>query len=109
MTINIKKIIEAVLDYRFWITDHADEEAEEDQLSFDEIYHSVLYGEIIEEYPHNQPFPRCLIYGENFATEPIHSVWDYDQETDILCIDPIRKDGLMEKSGDTHEKTQKVS
>ena len=45
---NIKKIIEAILDYRFWITDHADEEAEEDQLSFDEIYHSVLYGEIIE-------------------------------------------------------------
>ena len=47
---NIKQIIEAILDYRFWITDHADEEAEEDQLSFDEIYHSVLYGEIIEDY-----------------------------------------------------------
>ena len=28
---NIKQIIEAILDYRFWITDHADEEAEEDQ------------------------------------------------------------------------------
>ncbi|MEA5536147.1 DUF4258 domain-containing protein [Crocosphaera sp. XPORK-15E] len=61
---NLKHIIEAILDYRFWITDHADEEAEEDQLSFDEIYHSVLYGEIIENYPHHQPYPRCLIYGK---------------------------------------------
>jgi hypothetical protein len=83
---NIKQIIEAILDYRFWITDHADEEAEEDQLSFDEIYHSVLYGEIIEDYPNHQPYPRCLIYGENFATEPIHSVWDYDQETDTAIL-----------------------
>lgn len=39
---NIKQIIEAILDYRFWITDHTDEEAQEDQLSFDEIYHSVF-------------------------------------------------------------------
>lgn len=57
---NIKQITEAILDYRFWITDHADEEAEDDQLSFDEIYHSVLYGEIIEDYPNHQPYPRCL-------------------------------------------------
>ena len=83
---NIKQIIEAILDYRFWITDHADEEAEEDQLTFDEIYHSVLYGEIIEDYTNHQPYPRCLIYGENFATEPIHSVWDYDQKTNTAIL-----------------------
>lgn len=83
---NIKQIIEAILDYRIWITDHADEEAEEDQLSFDEIYHSVLYGEIIEDYTNNQPYPRCLIQGENFAHEPIHTVWDYDQETNTAIL-----------------------
>ncbi len=70
---NIKKIIDAILDYRYWITDHADEEAEEDQLSFDEIYYSVLYGEIIEDYPNNKPFPRCLIYGENFVCQRANS------------------------------------
>ncbi|MFE1748826.1 DUF4258 domain-containing protein [Coleofasciculus sp. H7-2] len=35
------------------MTDHADEEAEDDQLLFDEIYFSVLYGEIIEHYPND--------------------------------------------------------
>ena len=83
---NLKRIIAALIDCRIWITDHADEEAEADYLSFDEIYHSVLYGEIIENYPMNQPYPRFLISGENFAHEPIHSVWDYDQESDTAIL-----------------------
>lgn len=45
-----------------------------------------FYGEIIEDYTNHQPYPRCLIYGENFAKEPIHSVWDYDQETDTAIL-----------------------
>ena len=82
----IKQIKEAILDSRFWISDHADEEATEDFLCFDEIYHSVLFGEIIEDYPNHQPYPRCLIYGENFAREPIHSVWAYDQESNTAIL-----------------------
>jgi hypothetical protein len=42
------------------ITDHADEEAEADVLSFDEVYFSVVHGEIIEEYPTDSPYPSCL-------------------------------------------------
>lgn len=83
---NIKQIIKAILDCRIWITDHADEEAGEDQLSFDEIYHSVFYGEIIEDYTKHQPYPRCLIHGENFAYEPIHTVWDYDKESNTAIL-----------------------
>lgn len=83
---NIQVIREAILDYRFLVTDHADEEAEDDRLSFDEIFHSIFYGEIIEEYLNNKPYSRCLIYGENFAGEPIHTVWDYDQETDTAIL-----------------------
>lgn len=70
----IKVILEAILDYRILINDHADEEAEDDRLSFDEILHSVTHGQIIEEYSNNQPYPRCLIYGKNFAREAIHTV-----------------------------------
>ena len=31
------------------ITDHADEEAEADRLTFDEVYFSVFSGDIIED------------------------------------------------------------
>ena len=78
---NIQKIISAIQGKRIRITDHADEEAQADNLSFDEIFFSVLQGKIIEDYPTDKPYPSCLIYGDNFHGEPIHSVWAYNKET----------------------------
>lgn len=77
----IDNIIEAVRFSRIRITDHADEEAQADRLSFDEIFFSVLHGEIIEEYAADRPYPSSLIYGKNSYGEPIHSVWAYNQDT----------------------------
>lgn len=77
---NIAYIIEAIRANRVRVTDHADEEAEADQLTFDEIYFSVLNGEIIEDYPNDKPYPSCLIYGRTFGGEPVHSVWAYNEK-----------------------------
>jgi hypothetical protein len=80
-SLDIQDLIEAIRQNRMRITDHADEEAESDELSFDEIFLSVLQGEIIEEYPDDKPYPSCLIYGESFKGEPVHSVWAFNKET----------------------------
>lgn len=77
---NLEDIIEAIHAIRIRITDHADEEAQIDNLSYDEIYFSVFQGEIIEEYIDDNPYPSCLIYGQNSLGEPIHSVWAYNAE-----------------------------
>lgn len=77
---NINEIIEAIHNNRLRITDHADEEALADKLSFDEIFFSVFQGEIIEDYPHDNPYPSCLIYGDTFTGKPVHSVWAYNKE-----------------------------
>lgn len=76
---DIDDIIAAIQANRVQITDHADEEAEADQLTFDEIYFSVLHGEIIEDYPTDRPYPSCLIYGQTFSGDPVHSVWAYNE------------------------------
>ncbi|RMF91002.1 MAG: DUF4258 domain-containing protein [Nitrospinota bacterium] len=78
---DIQDIIDAIRQNRIRITDHADEEARADRLSFDEIFFSVLQGEIIEDYPTDKPYPSCLIYGNNFTGEPVHSVWAYNAAT----------------------------
>ena len=78
---NIQNITDAIRHDRIRITDHADEEAQADDLSFDEIFFSVLRGEIIEDYPNDKPYPSCLIYGDSFTGKPIHSVWAYNSET----------------------------
>ncbi len=62
----IEDIIDAIRAKRVRITDHVYEEAQADNLSFDEIFFSVFQGEIIEEYPEDIPYPSCLIYGDTF-------------------------------------------
>lgn len=61
MDMDIGNIIDAIRMNRVRISDHADEEAVADSLTFDEIYFSVLHGEIIESYPTDKPYPSCLI------------------------------------------------
>lgn len=78
----ITNIINAIQADRVRITNHADEEAEADLLSFDEIYFSVLHGEIIEDYPTDKPYPSCLIYGQTFSGDPGHSVWAYNEQNE---------------------------
>lgn len=80
MKLGIEEIINAIRQNRVRITDHADEEAQADRLTFDEIFFSVLQGEIIEAYPTDRPYPSCLIYGESFNGGHTHSVWAYNQE-----------------------------
>ena len=74
----IEDIIDAIRHNRIRITDHADEEALADHLSFDAVFFSVVQGEIIEDYPDDRPYPSCLIYGDNFSGDPVHSVWVYN-------------------------------
>lgn len=77
---HIDDIIEAIRANRIRITDHADEEVHAYNLTFEEVFFSVIQGEIIEDYPNDRPYPSCLIFGQNFSGEPIHSVWAYNEE-----------------------------
>jgi hypothetical protein len=77
---NITDVVDAIQNNRIRITDHADEEAQNDGLEFNDILFSVFHGEIIENYPTDKPFPSCLILGYSNKTEPIHSVWAFNSE-----------------------------
>jgi hypothetical protein len=76
-----RAIIEAIESNRIRVTDHADEEAAADKITLDEIFFSVLRGEIIEHYPTDQPYPSCLIFGTIPSGIAIHSVWAYKRDT----------------------------
>jgi hypothetical protein len=69
----------AIQDHRIRITDHADEETDADRLTFDEVFYSVLHGEIIEEYPDDKPYPSCLVNGLTFSGDAVHSVWAFNE------------------------------
>jgi hypothetical protein len=83
---DIDDIIEAVQQGQVQITDHADEEAQDDDLGFEDIFFSVCGGEIIEQYPMQKTSPRCLIFGKAPQGEPIHSVWAYDHRIGVAIL-----------------------
>ncbi len=48
---DINRIKDAIKSGRINITEHADEELANYEISNESLYYSVLHGEIIEEYP----------------------------------------------------------
>jgi hypothetical protein len=77
---NLDNILDAIHANRLRISDHADEEAVADRLAIDDIFFSVLHGEIIENYPTDRPFPSCLVFGKTSDGAPVHSVWAYNAD-----------------------------
>jgi hypothetical protein len=55
----------------------------EEFWEFWDSHSSADYEDAMEavEVEIDQPYPSCLMYGESFTGEPIHSVWAYNPET----------------------------
>ena len=80
--IEIEAIIKSIKDKRFRITDHADEEANNDRISLREAFKTIsTTGEIIEQYPDDKPYPSCLIFSTLQSNDLIHTVWAFNQKT----------------------------
>lgn len=86
MQMDIEKIKNAIRASKVNISDHADEELENDALDDDDLYYSAVHGEVIEDYADDKPFPSCLIYGKDKKNRPIHSVWAYSDKHEIAIL-----------------------
>ena len=86
MQMAIEKIKNAIQASKVNISDHADEELENDALEDDDLYYSAVHGEVIEDYADDKPFPSCLIYGKDKKNRHIHSVWAYSDKHEIAIL-----------------------
>jgi len=82
----LEKIKSTIVKGRINVTDHADEELANDEILDNDLLHSVLDGEVIEDYQDDKPFPSCLVYGKDQKGRHIHSVWAYSAEHDIAIV-----------------------
>jgi len=58
-------------------SDHARREMEAEPfgvIRVDEVLQALQAGEIIEEYPHDEPYPSCLVLGRTAAGRLLHVV-----------------------------------
>ena len=81
----LSNIKSAILKGGINVTDHANTRLDEWDIQDDELYESVLGGEVIEHYRDDKPFPSCLIYGKSHNKD-IHSVWAYAEEQSIAIL-----------------------
>ena len=55
-------------------TGHVTDRIKQRELSKPNIFDVIMYGEIIEQYPNDYPYPGCLILGEDLNGAPLHIV-----------------------------------
>ena len=70
-----EEIRQCLTDCRF--TDHARREMETEPfgvIRVQEILRALETGEIIEEYPQDEPYPSCLVLGRTTEGRPLHIV-----------------------------------
>lgn len=84
--IKIEAIIESIKAKRFRITDHADEEANNEGIPLMETLESISTAEIIEQYPDDKPYPSCLILSKLESGDLIHTVWAFNGATNSSVL-----------------------
>ena len=78
---NLEELKFAIFSKGIIITFHAEEEMVEDELTLEDVKHSMNNSQIIEEYPTSKPLPSCLVLSFTEDHTPIHTVWGYDELT----------------------------
>jgi len=81
---DLQKLREAVKSGRFEWRKHTLVRLAERNVSQDIIIEVIMKGDIIENYPHNTPFPSCLILGW-VEGKPYHVV-SLDEASEIGYI-----------------------
>jgi len=84
--VELKFLVGAIEAGRIRVTDHADEEMSADHLTLGDALHASVYGEVIEDYPTDTPYPSCLVFGQTAADEPVHCVWAYNENTEWAVL-----------------------
>lgn len=82
---NLERLREAIKSGRFEWRKHTLVRLAERNIFQDTIIQVITKGEIIEDYPHNTPFPSCLILGY-VKDKPYHVVVGFDETSRIAYI-----------------------
>ncbi len=51
-----------------------------------EVFDAVLAGKLIEDYPADEPYPSCLIYGVTESRRPLHVVCAHAEDAQVAIV-----------------------
>ena|SRR5437588_153164 len=70
----LRKIRKQALEQSIRITQHAQEEMDDEEITLDEVLTAIGNGHILENYAEYLRGPCCLLYGRTFNERPLHIV-----------------------------------
>ena len=79
--IDEKWIVEKIKSSSYYVSQHGDQERQNDNLSLHEVEESLLNGRILEQYPDTGRGESCLVVGFAKNGKPIHVVCGKRKET----------------------------
>ena len=85
----LKKIQECFKLDRVYYSRHARYEMEDEEsgeISDEEVFEAISTGKIIENYPEDEPYPSCLIYGITTKNRPLHAVCAYSEDEELSIV-----------------------
>ena len=66
------------------VTQHAQQEMIEEQISLDDVVEAISQGIVLEDYPQHRRGACCLVYGRTRAGRAVHVVCTSAQPTLII-------------------------
>ena len=90
---DLERLREAIESGKFEWRKHTLIRLAERNISQDVIIEVIMKGEIVESYPHNAPFPSCLILGW-VEGKPYHVVVSFDEVSEMGYIITVYEPSL---------------
>lgn len=66
------------------VTQHAQKEMDDEEITLDEVLIAIAHGQILEDYSEHRRGPCCLLYGFTNDRRPLHIVCTTTQPVLII-------------------------
>lgn len=83
---DLRKISDLIRVGKYKLTLHIQERMDQRGITLAELKDVIYYGEIIEEYTHDKPFPSCLIMGQIRGGFPLYAVVAVEKEVHFITV-----------------------
>ena len=100
------KVCEAAAGGRVHVSEHAYDEAVEEDVSVVAVIDATSGGEVIEDYPEDPRGPSCLVLLAVGGGPPVHAVWAFDDGAERAILVTVYRPDPARWSDDFRQRRQ---
>jgi hypothetical protein len=102
------KVCTAIAAGRTHVSEHAYDEAVDDDLSVPDVIDRTPAGEVIEDYPDDRRGSSCLVLMNAGDKQPVHAVWAFDHGSGRAILITVYRPDPARWSDDLRQRRPKT-